>query len=155
MEVTSNILEWSRALKYRIISVGKIREPFYQAGVQEYLKRLTPYAAMELVEGLEEKLSPRAGDKDIARALDKEGDKILNLISDNEILIAMDINGRQLSSEGPGRDHAAMEPFRQIPGQLRHRLILRNFPRRQTTCRPAHITLPHDFSAPDDRNDSY
>jgi len=86
-------------LKYRIISVGKIREPFYQAGVQEYLKRLTPYATMELVEGLEEKLSPKAGDKDIARALDKEGEKILNMISDNEILVALDIKGRQLSSE--------------------------------------------------------
>lgn len=86
-------------MKYRIISVGKIREPFYQAGVQEYLKRLTPYATMELVEGLEEKLSPKAGDKDIVRALDKEGEKILNMIGDNEILVALDIKGKQLSSE--------------------------------------------------------
>ncbi|WP_054693396.1 23S rRNA (pseudouridine(1915)-N(3))-methyltransferase RlmH [Syntrophomonas palmitatica] len=86
-------------MKYRIISIGKIREPFFQQGIQEYLKRLQPYASIELVDGLEEKLSPRAGDKDIEKALQREGERILALINDNELLIALDIKGRMLSSE--------------------------------------------------------
>lgn len=86
-------------MKYRIISVGKIREPFYQQGIQEYLKRLQPYASTELVDGLEEKLNPRAGEKDIEKALQREGERILTLINDNEMLVVLDIKGKTLSSE--------------------------------------------------------
>lgn len=85
-------------MKYRIISVGKIREDFYLQGINEYIKRLRPYTGIELVDGLEEKISPRAGQKDIAKVLEKEGAKILSLINDNDISIALDIYGKQLSS---------------------------------------------------------
>ena len=86
-------------MKYRMISVGKIREPFYRDGINEYLKRLGGYTNIELVDGLEEKLNPRAGEKEIARVLQKEGEKILNLVGDNEILVILDIQGKSLSSE--------------------------------------------------------
>lgn len=86
-------------MKYRIISVGKIREDFYVQGIREYLKRMRPYANIELIDDLEEKISPRAGQKDIARALDKEGSKILALIDDEDITAALDIRGTPLSSE--------------------------------------------------------
>ena len=86
-------------MKYRIISVGKIREKFYVEGIKEYLKRLTPYGSFELVDGLEEKVSPHPSDKDIARVLGKEGERILNLLGDDEILAILDLQGEQISSE--------------------------------------------------------
>lgn len=86
-------------MKYRIISVGKIREKFYAQGINEYLKRLGPYTNIELADGLEEKVSPRAGLKDIEKVLNKEGERILSLIGDNEILIVLDVHGTQFSSE--------------------------------------------------------
>ena len=86
-------------MKYRIISVGKIREKFYIEGIKEYLKRLTPHGSFELVDGLEEKVPPNHSDKDIVRVLDKEGEKILNLLGDNEILAILDLQGEQISSE--------------------------------------------------------
>lgn len=86
-------------MRYRIISVGKIREPFYQDGINEYLKRLSAYCSIELLDGLEEKISPRAGEKDIQKALQKEGDRILNLLGNEEFLAVLDIGGRQFSSE--------------------------------------------------------
>lgn len=86
-------------MKYRIISVGKIREPFCVNGIKEYLKRLTPYTNIELVEGLEEKISPRAGVKDIEKGLQKEGAKLLNLIGDDEIVVVLDIKGEVVTSE--------------------------------------------------------
>lgn len=86
-------------MKYRIISVGKIREKFYALGVDEYLKRLVPYASIELIEGLEEKVPPRAGAKEVEKVLRKEGERILALVGDNEILVVLDVQGRQLSSE--------------------------------------------------------
>lgn len=86
-------------MKYRIISVGKIREPFYDNGIQEYLKRLKSYTSIELIDGLEEKISPKAGAGEIDKCLQKEGAKIINLVSDDEIVIAFDIKGELLSSE--------------------------------------------------------
>lgn len=86
-------------MKYRIISVGKIRETFYLAGINEYLKRLGPYTNMELVDGLEEKTNPKAGEKEIEKVLQKEGERILSLINPDELLVALDSRGQQMSSE--------------------------------------------------------
>jgi len=86
-------------MKYRIISVGKIREPFYQNGINEYIKRLKVYTSVELVDGLEEKISPRAGEKDIQKVLQKEADKILKLLNKDEMLVVLDSRGRSISSE--------------------------------------------------------
>lgn len=86
-------------MKFRIISVGKIREPFYQEGIKEYTKRLTPYTSIELVEGLEEKTNPRAGEKEIEKILQKEGEKILGLLGKDEILVIFDLAGKPLDSE--------------------------------------------------------
>ena len=85
-------------MKYRIISVGKIREKFYLQGINEYLKRLGPYAKIELLDGLEEKVHPRAGQKDIDKVVAKEGERVLSLLGDHEILIAFDLAGKLLSS---------------------------------------------------------
>lgn len=86
-------------MKIRIISVGKIRESFYVAGVQEYLKRLRPYAGIDLLEGLDEKFSPKAGDEDIKRLLAKEAERILSIIKPDELLVVLDIQGEKLASE--------------------------------------------------------
>ncbi|MCX5780851.1 MAG: 23S rRNA (pseudouridine(1915)-N(3))-methyltransferase RlmH [Firmicutes bacterium] len=86
-------------MKYRIISVGKIREKFYAQGVGEYLKRLAPYASIEMIEGLEEKTNPRAGAKEIEIVLRKEGERILGLVGDQELIVVFDGQGQRLSSE--------------------------------------------------------
>lgn len=85
-------------MKYVIFSVGKIREPFYVRGIEEYLKRLKAYTTIELIDGLEEKISPKASDKDIQNTLNKEGQKLLNLINPNDLVILLDIQGKMLSS---------------------------------------------------------
>jgi 23S rRNA (pseudouridine1915-N3)-methyltransferase len=83
--------------------VGKIREKFYAEGVKEYIKRLATYTGIELLEGLEEKVSPRAGEKDIEKVLRKEGERILALVGENEILVVLDGQGELLSSENLAR----------------------------------------------------
>ncbi|MBO8159635.1 23S rRNA (pseudouridine(1915)-N(3))-methyltransferase RlmH [Thermosyntropha sp.] len=86
-------------MKYRIISVGKIKEPFYAEGVKEYAKRLTPYCSLDIVEGLEEKISPKAKESEIEKVLEKEGEKILNLLGEDDYVIVLDVTGKQMSSE--------------------------------------------------------
>lgn len=86
-------------MKYRIISVGKIKEKFFLQGIEEYLKRLRPYTSIELVDGLEEKTNPHAGPKDIDRILQKEGLKILNIIGSSDIIVVLDSRGKSITSE--------------------------------------------------------
>jgi 23S rRNA (pseudouridine1915-N3)-methyltransferase len=93
------VINGGENLKYRIISVGKIREKFYAEGIKEYLKRLGPYGSFELLDGLEEKVRPNPSQKEIDRVLAKEGERILNLLGDNEILVILDRQGEQISSE--------------------------------------------------------
>lgn len=85
-------------MRFRIISVGKIREPFYDQGIKEYLKRLKPYTNIELLEGLEEKTNPQAGLAEIARCREKEGRKIMDLMGRDESAVVFDIQGEMLSS---------------------------------------------------------
>ena len=83
-------------MKIKIIALGKIKEKFLKEGIDEFLKRLTPYASLEIIE-----LSPvEIKDENLTqRALDEEGDQILSYIKPQSYVITMEINGRQFSSE--------------------------------------------------------
>ena len=85
-------------MRIRIISVGKLKEPFYSAGVKEYVKRLGPYVNLELYEGLEVKTSPKASPEEIKRCLAKETEQILKLLSEEELLVVLSLEGQQLDS---------------------------------------------------------
>ena len=37
-------------MKIKIIALGKIKEKFLKDGIDEFMKRLTPYASVEIVE---------------------------------------------------------------------------------------------------------
>ena len=86
-------------MKIRIISVGGLKETFYNDGVQEYIKRLKPYVNIELLDGLEEKSFSKTGGEEIKRQMEKEAERILRLIDKDETLAVLDSKGQQLSSE--------------------------------------------------------
>ena len=83
-------------MKIRIIALGKIKEKFLKDGIDEFLKRLTPYTSIEILE-----LNPiEIKDENlIQKALDEEGINILSHIKDDSYVITMEILGKQLSSE--------------------------------------------------------
>ncbi len=83
-------------MKIKIIALGKIKEKYLQEGVDEFLKRLTPYAQVSVVE------VPPVQIKDenlTQKALSEEGEKILAVIKPTDYLITMEIQGTQFSSE--------------------------------------------------------
>lgn len=83
-------------MKIKIIALGKIKEKFLKDGIDEFLKRLTPYTSLEIVE-----LNPiEIKDENLTqKALDEEGVNILSHIKDDSFVITMEIQGKQLSSE--------------------------------------------------------
>ncbi len=82
-------------MNIKIIALGKLKEKFLKDGIDEFLKRLTPYANTEIIE-----LSPvEIKDENlIERALDEEGEKILSYIKPQSYVITLEIEGKQLSS---------------------------------------------------------
>ena len=83
-------------MKIKIIALGKIKEKFLKDGIDEFLKRLTPYASIEIIE-----LTPvEIRDENLTqKALEQEGEKILANIKNDSFVITMEILGKQLSSE--------------------------------------------------------
>lgn len=82
----------------RILAVGKIKEKANKELISEYVKRLTPYVKMEVIEVDEVLLSKNASDADIEILKAKESEKLLSLTSSNQHVILLDLSGKNLSS---------------------------------------------------------
>ncbi|MBC5580310.1 23S rRNA (pseudouridine(1915)-N(3))-methyltransferase RlmH [Anaerofilum sp. BX8] len=83
-----------------VIGVGRLGQPFLQQGCAEYAKRLSAFCDLKLVELPEEMIREKAaGDAEIRRALQKEGERILAAVPKSASLVALCIEGKQLSSE--------------------------------------------------------
>jgi len=83
-------------LKIKIICVGKLKENFWRDAEAEYLKRMRPFAKIEIIELSEIPFQPK---DDPEKIKNKEGESILRHIKDGEFVIALDERGEQKSSE--------------------------------------------------------
>ena len=82
-----------------IIGVGKIKEKYLKLGIDEFSKRLTKYCKLDVIEIDDEKCTENLSEKDMLIVKDKEGKKILSKIKNNSYVIALAIDGKNLSSE--------------------------------------------------------
>ena len=78
--------------------MGKVREPYLTDGISEYLKRLRPFAHLEILELPDEKVPDRASDMEIRKLTEKEGLRMLNAIHPDDSVIALDVAGTEWSS---------------------------------------------------------
>ncbi|MGI6685555.1 MAG: 23S rRNA (pseudouridine(1915)-N(3))-methyltransferase RlmH [Bacillota bacterium] len=86
-------------MNIRIIAVGKLKEKYLTEGIKEYLKRLSPHAKVEIIEVSDEKIPEHPSDTELRLIKDKEGEKISRYLKEGTYLIALDIQGKNLSSE--------------------------------------------------------
>jgi 23S rRNA (pseudouridine1915-N3)-methyltransferase len=87
-----------------IVSVGKLKEKYLKQGIAEYLKRLTAYAKVEVVEVADEKAPEVLSENEMEQVKDKEGERILAKISPDSYVIALAIEGKLKSSEELAKD---------------------------------------------------
>ncbi len=83
-------------MKIRIIAVGKLKEKFWKDAVQEYVKRTSAYAKLEIVEVPDRDPAKCGGE---AAAMQAEGADILKAIPDGARTVLLAIDGKQYSSE--------------------------------------------------------
>lgn len=88
-----------KSMNIQIVAVGKLKEKYLVAGIAEYLKRLGPYAKVQIMEVPDEKApdSMSAAEEEQVRA--REGEKILSHIKEDTYVIALAIGGAMWSSE--------------------------------------------------------
>jgi len=86
-------------MQIRIIAVGKIKKKYLIDGIKEYLKRLGPFANLDIVEIADEKTSEHASETELELIKRKEGERIGRYLKEGTCLIALDIQGKILSSE--------------------------------------------------------
>jgi len=86
-------------LNITILTVGKIREKFFQLGIEEYTKRLSRYCKLHLVEVPDEKAPENFSLAEMEQVKAREGEALLKQIKEGSYVIALEIKGTMLSSE--------------------------------------------------------
>ena len=86
-------------MKITVIGVGRLKEKYWQAAIDEYSKRLSKYVKLDIIEVPDERAPENlsAAEEEIVKK--NEGERILKNIKDGAYVIALAINGKMLSSE--------------------------------------------------------
>lgn len=82
-----------------IIGVGKVKENFMAKAIDEYTKRLSRYCKLNIIEVPDEKAPENLSEKEMEQVKGAEGENILKHVKEGMYVIALDIQGKMLSSE--------------------------------------------------------
>lgn len=76
-------------IKVTVIAVGRLKEKYLTAACDEYLKRLSAYSKVNIVEINEERCSDNPSHAEIARVIEKEGERIISKIPKGSFVIPL------------------------------------------------------------------
>ena len=88
-------------MRITIIAVGKLKERWWRDAADEYLKRMRPYATVEVIE-----IPDRDVTGDEARAVAEEGAGILRALDADSYVVALDAAGTLQDSVGFSKELA-------------------------------------------------
>ena len=82
-------------MKITLVTVGKIKERYFEDAIREYAKRLSRYCKLDIIQVADEKTPDGAGEAIERQIKEKEGQRILSNIKDGAYVIAL----KMLTSE--------------------------------------------------------
>ena len=85
-------------MKIKIYCIGKIKEQYLKDGINEYIKRISPYSNIEIIEVNDSKVKYNSNQSDIVKAKNEEGERVLKHIK-SDYLIGLDMNKPEFTSE--------------------------------------------------------
>lgn len=85
-------------MRITIICIGKIKEKFYREALAEYVKRLSKYCKLDIIELADEKTPDGASENVCDQILSKEAGRINDKLPDNAYIIATAIEGHRFNS---------------------------------------------------------
>ena len=87
-------------MKITVVAVGKLKEKYWRAAIEEYAKRLGRYVSLEIIEVADEQTSEHASAKEEENVKRIEGERILKRLPENSLKTALAINGKKMDSVG-------------------------------------------------------
>lgn len=81
-----------------LLCVGKIKEKYWQQAIDEYSKRLTKYHQFKIVAVADEKDPAQESDKAITALKNKEAERLLKHVRDDDFVVTLEINGKELDT---------------------------------------------------------
>lgn len=91
-------------LNVTIIAAGRIRDKFYIDACTEYIKRLSAFCRLTILEIPAANLPDEPSQQQVENALKRESEQILKKIPKGALTVAMCVEGQQLSSEELARE---------------------------------------------------
>ena len=86
-------------MKIDVICIGKLKEKYWRDAVEEYAKRLGRYCRFRITELKEARLPANASEADEENVKKAEGQAILSALQDRMYVVALDVRGKEMSSE--------------------------------------------------------
>jgi len=87
-------------MKITIIAVGRLKERFLKEGIAEYEKRLSRFCDFEIIEVEDEQAADNVNYTQELQIKKKEAERILKRYKSSSILVALDLKGEKIDSEG-------------------------------------------------------
>lgn len=85
-------------MKITLLTVGKIKEKYLRDAIAEYSKRLSKYCKLEIIEVADEKTPDHASEVVEKSIRDKEAERLIRYIRDDDYVITLEIDGKMLDS---------------------------------------------------------
>ncbi|MDQ0903088.1 MULTISPECIES: 23S rRNA (pseudouridine(1915)-N(3))-methyltransferase RlmH [unclassified Paenibacillus] len=83
----------------QILTVGKLKERYLVDGIAEYVKRLGPYAKVQMIEVPDEKAPENMSPAEEQQVRVKEGERLLAKLGSDVYVVALAIDGEMWTSE--------------------------------------------------------
>lgn len=86
-------------LKIDLIVLGKIKEKYLNEAIDEYKKRISRFASLNIIELKDRDKPDKLSDAELDKIIDEESEEILTKIDEQSFVITLEIEGKLLTSE--------------------------------------------------------
>ncbi len=83
----------------RLISIGKNKDKALQTLEKEYTKRISAFSKLEVIEVKDEANQHMDRDQEVERIKEKEGQRVLDKLKNEDFVILLDLHGKMMNSE--------------------------------------------------------
>lgn len=86
-------------LKIDLIVLGKIKEKYLNEAIDEYKKRISRFASLNIIELKDRDKPDKLSDAELEKIIDEESEEIVSKIDEQSFVITLEIAGKLLTSE--------------------------------------------------------
>lgn len=86
-------------MRIDLLCVGSVKESFFREAIAEYSKRLSRYVKLNIFEVKDEKTPDNASEKEKIQIMKTEAKRLEKYIAQDAYLVALAIEGKEMSSE--------------------------------------------------------